>query len=173
MHSTATGAPRRRLTSEGQTGLRDRCHQARCQAGLESYRLVRATVRSVLGSFPCRERLQPPPGQREPVKHPMGPTLLISLLLKGRTITQSSDGICWSMYFSRSTKNDPFIQSITNDDVLANKTRREHHFFMKQFTGLLRSSAGLNEELQSIQSFFQQRSDTLIKLERATQVNCR
>ena len=133
----------------------------------QSYRSERPGIVSL------RERLQSPPGQREPVKHPMGSTLLISLLLKGKTITQSSDGICWSMYFSRSTENDPFIQSITNDDVLANKTSREHYFSMKQFTGPLRSSAGLNEELQPIQSIFQQRSDRLIKLERATQVNCR
>ena len=45
---------------------------------------------------------------------------------KNQTILQSSDdqtvyfGQC---IFSRSTKNDPFVQSITNDDVLANTIR--------------------------------------------------
>ena len=29
------------------------------------------------------------------------------------------------MYFSRSTESDPFIQNITNDDVLTNIIRRE------------------------------------------------
>ena len=29
------------------------------------------------------------------------------------------------MYFSRSTENSPFVQRITNDDVLANNIRRE------------------------------------------------
>ena len=29
-------------------------------------------------------------------------------------------------YFSRSTKNDPFVQSISNDDVLANNIRRTY-----------------------------------------------
>ena len=29
------------------------------------------------------------------------------------------------MYFSRSTKSDPFVQNITNDGVLANNVRRE------------------------------------------------
>ena len=38
-----------------------------------------------------------------------------------------SDGIFRSMYFSRSTENGLFVQSITNDDVLANDIRREHY----------------------------------------------
>ena len=42
---------------------------------------------------------------------------------KIRTILQSSDDILRSMYFSRSTEGDPFVQSITNDDVLANIIR--------------------------------------------------
>ena len=46
------------------------------------------------------------------------------LLLKGSTISQSSDGILRSKYFFRSTENDPFVQSITNDDVLANNILR-------------------------------------------------
>ena len=37
-----------------------------------------------------------------------------------------SDGIFRSMHFSRSTGNDPLVQSLTNDDVLANIVRREH-----------------------------------------------
>ena len=41
------------------------------------------------------------------------------LLLKGRTISQSPDSILWSMYLSKSTENDPFVQSTTNDDLLA------------------------------------------------------
>ena len=89
------------------------------------------------------------------------------LLLKGRTISQSSDGIFRSIHFSRSTEDDPFVQSITNDDVLAKNKRRKHYFFRKQFTGHLRPSAG-SSELQSIQSIFQQRSDRLSKLQRAT-----
>ena len=85
------------------------------------------------------------------------------LLLKGRNISQSSDGIFRSKYFSRSPENDPFVQSITNDDVLANSIRREHYFFRKHFIGHLRPSAG-SSELQSVQSIFQQRSDRLRKL---------
>ena len=69
--------------------------------------------------------------------------------------------------FSRSTENDPFVQSITNDDVLANNRRRDHYFFRKQFTSHLRPSAG-SSELQSIT--FQQQSDRLSKLQRPTQV---
>ena len=45
------------------------------------------------------------------------------LPLKDRTISQSSEeGIFRSMY-SRSIENDSFVQSITNDDVLANNIR--------------------------------------------------
>ena len=66
----------------GPNGVRDRCCRVLCQAGSnineESYRLVRATVRCVLGTFPCQERLQPPPGQRDQVKHPTGVILFIS-----------------------------------------------------------------------------------------------
>ena len=75
--------------------------------------------------------------------------------------------------FSSSIKNDPFVQSITNDDVLTNNIhtslarsiRYTHtyfvketfgklsvvytHSFRKQFTGHLRSSTG-SGELQSI-----------------------
>ena len=57
--------------TQGPNWVRDRCCRVLCQAGLnvndESYRLVRTTVRCVLGSIPCQERLQPPPGQRDPV----------------------------------------------------------------------------------------------------------
>ena len=47
------------------------------------------------------------------------------LRLKGRTISQSSDGIFRSMS-SKSTENDHFVQSITNDNALAINIRREH-----------------------------------------------
>ena len=73
------------------------------------------------------------------------------------------------MYFSRPTENNPFVQRMTNGDVLTNSIRHEHNFFRKQFTGHLRPSAG-STELQSIQSTFQQRSDSLSKLQRVTQV---
>ena len=45
------------------------------------------------------------------------------LLLKGRTISQSLAGIFQSMYFSILIESNPFVQSITNDDVLANNIR--------------------------------------------------
>ena len=51
------------------------------------------------------------------------------LILKGRTISQPSDGTFRSIYFSRSTENDPFVQSTTNDDVLANNIIRREHYF--------------------------------------------
>ena len=83
MPSTATGAPRHRHTSEGQTGLEIGAAGSDAKQVFnvndESYRLVRTTVRSVLGSFPCRERLQPPsPDQRDPVKQPAGSISFIS-----------------------------------------------------------------------------------------------
>ena len=87
------------------------------------------------------------------------------LLFKGRTISQSSDGIFRSMYCSRSTGNDPFVQSIANDDVVVNNMiRREHYFFGKHFAGHLWPSAD-SSELKLIQSIFQQRSDRLSKLQ--------
>ena len=45
------------------------------------------------------------------------------LFFKSRTILQSSDGIFQSKCFSRSTENDPFVQSIAHDVVLANNIR--------------------------------------------------
>ena len=66
----------------GPNWLRDRCYRVRCQAifnvNNELYRLVRTTVRCVLGPFSCQERLQPPPGQRDLVNHPAGAIPFIS-----------------------------------------------------------------------------------------------
>ena len=82
------------------------------------------------------------------------------LLLKDRAILQSSDGIFRSIYFSRSTENDPFVQSITNDDVLANNIIRR---VSTNFSGSSlqatygRPSVG-SSDLKSVQSTFQQRS---------------
>ena len=78
---------------------------------------------------------------------------------------------------SRSTENDPSVQSITKDDVLANNIRHQLGAYVtpgtsfgirkkkprQQIEGYLRLSAGSNE-LQSVRSIFQQRSDRLSRL---------
>ena len=56
---------------------------------------------------------------------------------KRKTILQSSDGIFRSIYFSRSTKNGPFVQSITDDDVLANNIRHQLGAYVTPSTHLV------------------------------------
>ena len=66
----------------GSNWVRGRYCRVLCQAGFnvndESYRLVITTVPCVLRSLPCQERLEPPPGQRDLVKHPTGAIPFIS-----------------------------------------------------------------------------------------------
>ena len=63
------------------------------------------------------------------------------------SMIRRSDGIFQSMYFSRSTENDPSVQSITNNDDVSTI------FFRKQFTGHLRASVN-SSEILSIKSNF-------------------
>ena len=77
-------------------------------------------------------RVSPVPNKTEADKRVSATKSLLLEKENHLSMIRRSDGIVRSMYFSRSTENDPFVQSITNnDDVLANNIRREHYFFQE------------------------------------------
>ena len=70
------------------------------------------------------------------------------LLLKSQTIFQSQTIRRYISINSGSIKNDLFVQSITNDDILANKRRIASIHYARKFpTAVKTSSASFNELL--------------------------